>query len=585
MRVAALVLFSVCLFSVSGYSQNKTRSGGTEKGVPSVDRQRIQLIKADILKEIKNFPKKDQAAFYTRLGDVYWNGGDRDEGLLWIARGVDLGTSPAAGYENEAGKLTAYWNLLSEALEKDADLAAKLITKIREIEPDESNAELREAANQTYIVIARQILIRKRDADLALEFALRSLKGRKPAINWTAIEFFRPLKATNENLADIYFAKLVESVKNSGDKDIAAEFVNYFVFSELSNYPAKDPRYRISDAQKKELLEILIPFIQKNADDFISKKINACGIPSYWGSRFSEDYKNLLPEKFTLIEQANAACAVREKEPWQKTELYKKPDKTIEDFLELAKQVPDVRIRMGFLLDAALRAHNEKKWSLANEILNGIDKDSRGYFWTSSKIETASKLIAQHFNNKEQAEVARVLDDSPPELRPFIIVRSLFWLSSRPDRREEVLNLMNLARADFNKLDRYPANPWDRLTNPTYFAELLQYYVKFRYFDEAAATQEEAVKAFNRLVRNLPAEFNKNGVVPLLSSFSNFSNQFPRNDAEFINLYFDRIYENIGRIEQARARLSERLYFLRRMLEKPVQFQNYPKLQLSKNQP
>jgi hypothetical protein len=569
-----VLLLFFCSFPV--FPQRANPADKTPPAAALPDKERANRIKADILREIKALPNGDQAQFYASLGSAYWEKGDLKEGLLWLAKGVELGTSPAAEYADDGDKLTAYWNLLSEVLEKDAGLAAKLIVKIRKIKIDESNPEQLTSANKTYIVIAQQILTRKKDENLALEFALLSLRGPKPAVNWKASEFFRPFKATNENLAGIYFARLVEAVKNSENTDLNADLVSYFVIGGLSNYPTKDARFTISDAQKKDVLEILIPFIQKDSDDFISKKINQCGISAHWGSRFSEDYNRLLPEKAPLVRQALAVCATAEREPWEKTELYKKPRKTIEELVELAGQIPQKQARTNFLLSAASKARNENKWSLANQILNDIDKDFRQSFWISLKIETVAKLLGEHFRSRNYAEITRPLDDSPPELRPFIIVNCLSVLTPQPDQRDFVLNLLNFARAAFNKMDRYPADPWDSLLNPTKFAELAKLYVKFRYFDEAVAAHEEAIKSLNRLVGTLAPEFPKMNSTPFFSSFSTFSNQFPRNDSDFIDRYFDRIYGNIGQIEPARVRLWQRLYFLAGILEKSGQIPRIP---------
>ena len=174
----------------------------------------------DILQEIKVLNRQDQAYFYAQTGKSYWEY-DRKEAIYWLTKGVEIGISPATEYKDNKEKLSALWNMLHNVLEKDAVLANKIIAKIKEIKIDESNVETLEEANKTYILIAEQLLHRKGDETSALEFAMLSLKGKRPAIDRHSVRFLLRIMFRNENLANTYFAKLLESAKNNGRLGLA----------------------------------------------------------------------------------------------------------------------------------------------------------------------------------------------------------------------------------------------------------------------------------------------------------------------------------------------------------------------------
>ncbi len=570
MRFSAyiLVYLFILSFSNSTFPQTSTQSGTAKKEIEDISIMRNAQIKADILQEIKSLPSKYQAYYYTRLGSVYWERNQK-EGIFWLTKGVELGINPATEYKNNNEKLTGLWNLLSSVLEKDALLSDKLISKIKEVKIEESNGDSFKDAHETYILIAEQILNRKKDDKLAFEFATLSLKGKNPAVNWDSSEFFGALKFKNENLANSYFAKLIEILKTNEDKNLVSNFVNYFFDSSVSNFPQKEALFNISDSQRKDLLEFLLSFIQNDSEELALKKKNHCGSIVGFGLGFLEDYKRLLPEKSLVVEQAIAVCQNAPIEPWQKPDFYKRPRKTSQDFLGLAKEISDKKIQANYLEFAAQSARGEKNYRLSTNILDSIEKQFRNFFWASAKIQSDSNLIDELFRTENFAEITELLENSPPEYRPFIIVNCFnsVWKVNQ-NQKEFVFDLMNQARSDFNKIDKSPVSPGDYFTNPTRFGQLTQLYVKFGFYDEAITTHAESIDALNRYADNLPAKVKEKGIVPRVSSYSRFTNSFPRRDIEFINKYFDQIYANIGKIEDTRIRISERLELLGQNLEK-----------------
>jgi hypothetical protein len=569
MKFSAFVLGFVftLLFSHSIFSQIDS---GEINGKEDLTAKRIALVKADVLREIQTFSNKEQAYFYARLGSIFWEQKQQKEGIDWLTKAVELGISPSNDYKDNSEKLSRLWNLLSNVLKKDAALENKLISKIKEIKIDETNPDVLEDANKTYILIAEQIFTRKGDEKLAFELAMLSLKGKKPAINWYSSEFFRALKPRFENLANAYFAKLVETVKINGNKDLLFNLVTYFDASRLSNYPTKDSRFSISEAQKRDLLELLFPLIQNDSEALALKKKDSCGAITAWGLKYLEDYKRLLPEKSIIVEQAVAICQSAEIEPWKKPDFLKRPRKTSQDLLDLAKEIGDKKVRSNYLENAASHAKEEKNYRLSLNILDGIDNEFRDYFWNFLKLTTSSELVKELFKSGDFGEIKNVLNGLPTEYRPFVIVDAVYSIwRLKPEEKEFVLDLMSQARAGFNKMDKSPLAVGDFTTNPTKFGQMTLLYVKFGFYEEAIAAHEESIKALNRYAENLPEKYKEKNIIPRVSSYSRFTNQYPPNDIDFVNQYFERIYENIDKIENSHLRLSERLGFLDTNLRKP----------------
>ena len=237
--------------------------------------------------------------------------------------------------------------------------------------------------------------------------------------------------------------------------------------------------------------------------------------------------------------------------------------------MERAQQTADKKLRAADLATAAAFARNEKDFRLANELLDGIEKEHRSIYWNWLKIQANADLIQSYLVTDDFVEIENALAAAPPELRAFIILQSLQPATTiKPTHKELVLNLLNRARADFNRIDRFPADPQDFNLNPTRFGQLVQHYVKFGFYEEALTVHEEAIKSFNRIVVTLPAKFKDK--IPRQASFARFADQLPPVDAAFIQQYFERINDNLGKIENHRVRLPERMSLLRRLILKPA---------------
>lgn len=584
MQIFKLVfLFSfLFLLSISIFSQNIATPDNSKHNTSQIDKKaRTERLKADILQEIQTFNHEDQAYFYAKLGDIFWEY-DKKEGIYWLTKGIELGVNPATDYKNDKEKLSSLVSLFYRVSEKDVVSADKIISKIKEIKIDESNPDILRYANETYISFAEHILSRKNDEKLAFEFAMLSLKGTNPAINWDTSDFFWKLKYKNENLANAYFAKLFEVVKSNGDIDLTSKFVMEFNRHRFN----KNARLNISDSQKKDLLELVLSFVRQESEKLMLGQIDDCAVTRSWGVGFLEDYKRHLPGKLPLVEQAIAVCQNAEIEHWKKPDFLKKPLKTSLDYLVLAKEIPDKKLQANYLKVASSLARSEKFYRISIKILDSIEPEFRDDYWAWMKFDSKSEFVEELFRKNDFTEITKILESSPPEYRHFIIVNLFnFKYNPRlePSQREFVLDLMSQARAGFNKMDKFIVNGINPFLNPTKFSDLTRLYVKFGLYDEAIASHEESIKLFNRLVITLPSKYKEIDAIPRSSSFLSFTNQFPRNDLDFFNKYFDRIYENVGTIENSRTRLFERLELLGKNLEKVQDIKTIPGIPSSIN--
>lgn len=546
------------LFSLGVFAQTKP-----EMDAAKIAQARADRIKADILQEIRSLSTPEQVSFYTSLGNAYWLR-DRREALFWLGKSAEIGTSPSTDYKDTAHKLKVLTSFFYSVLEKDVALSDRVFAAIKEIKIDEADEKLLEIANEEYLSLARTFFNRKNDEKLAFEFAMLSLKGKKPAVNWDAVQFFKELNAKNLALADRYFAAKIAAARSSGDLSIRYLFHYYEEYLVRKNNDSQPSL--LSDAQKKALLELVFPFIQNEAEALALKKIEHCDATRRWGVVFADEFRRFLPEKIPFLEQAIAVCNAAAFPEWAKPDYLKKPRKTVQDLLDRSKEVSDKRIEVFYLRLAAQEAHDQRNHRRSLEILEMIEKEFRDYLWIIIRINSAVDLMNEYLRKEDFAEIAKILEDSPPEQRPFLIVRSIsqFYLKFKPENLKYVAELLDQARAGFNRIEEFRTDIM--YLNPTHFAALPGLYLKYGFEDEALATHGEAIGSFNRVVKKLPANLKEKNIIPRWTFFARFTNQSPPKDTEFVDRNFERIYENIGRIENPQARLTDRLIFLGRIL-------------------
>lgn len=550
---ALRIVFFIFLISIISLGQtvpNKYQASNN-----SLKKERGNKIKNDILKEIRNLSVKDQAVFYNRIGNIYQEI-DKKEARVWFNKSIELKKKNPKIFEKEDDKLSMFANSLSDIIDENKLEANKIISQIKSLKLDESKPEKLEEANKIYLKIAKQLLSNDFEVKVAFEFATLSLKGKNPILNEDSSICFLLLKKRDSALAYLYFTNLLESAAKNDKLDYAIRYL----FNSPINIYSKAIRQQLSDSELKFLLNLITPDIQKESEKLSQKKIDNCGMLKSRGIGFLEEYKRVSPENLPVIEKAISICQNSDIENWKKPDFMNRPRKTAQDFVNLAKEITDHKVKINQLAFAASKAREERNYRFSLEILDGIEEKDRDDIWVYSKIDSSSKLIEELLKTDDFAEISNVLGSSSAELRPFIIVKSLGYVRQSNDRRKDfVLNLLKQARFEFNKIEKFSAN---MAINPTYFNEITKFYVRFGFLDEAILTHEETVKSFNRVAKNLPPNYKAKNYIPRFTTFSRFTNSSPPDDVDFINKYFDRIYQNIEKIEDQNTRIYERLWML-----------------------
>ena len=549
------------LFSVSVFSQTTPDPGKPDYAGITRDK-RIKLIKTDVLREIKSLSKKDQSYQYAELATRLRNT-DENEANNYLEQSVQIGLDPATEYADTDEKLGRLLYLLSRVPSKNSVLREKITAEIGKFNVDNSAIEHSKELNETYIRAARQMIGVSGKEKLAFDFAMLSLNGENPAIRSNFSDFLLLIRSKNENLANLYFSKAVESLKNNRDKSLENSFLIFIVKDAYYKNPKTNEQFILPDKQKKEFLEVIISNIQKDVEELKQNKRDNCG-SIYAGRTVSEIVKKLQPEKLQLIEDAFAVCRNADISAWRKPDFTKRPLKTTQDYLDFAKEIGDRKIQASYLQTAAHLAIEEKNYPLSFNILDNIEPEFREYNWSYYKLNGTAKLIEDLLAKNDFAAINQLLEKFPREYRPTLIINVINQNPlMKSDRKEFALNLINQARTILKDTDQslISANDYRKI-----YEQLTRFYIELKMFNEAIAVNGELVAALNKTVK-IPLSKGKLSYPRVSEYMSNVFGYMPQ-ETEFINKNFDQVYGNIGKIKDFQIRFPERYELLAKISQK-----------------
>lgn len=512
-----------------------------------------QLI-SEILRDIGTERPRDQAKDLTELGSTIWDT-DKKQGITFLTRGVDIALDPATPYANEVVRGDALRSILylTRLIDKDEVLANRLISRIR---TDLSKRTDKNSPDYNADLISlADYLVEKREKQ-AFDLAMLSLNGKHPAVDYNATRFFGALKRKNEPLSIIYFAKMIEAVRDSQDPKLLNELIVRSTFSAFfDNY---DDRFQVSDPQKKAVLETMVPFVVLEADELSTNQRTDCYLASGHGRRLLPDFKRLEPPLAEVIERAVNGCQNSGIDPMKKPDkLLGRKLKTCQDYLDFAATIPDKQLRNGYISWAAHVAHQEKNYTLAIRILDDIDESSRPWSWDWDRKQEASALIAELITGQRFADVYSVLEATPQRLRPYVVtgLGEFYWMSFGRNHRLEALKLLNYAKAEFAKMDFPVPTKMGSSSpiNPSNMVRLVDSYSNAGFREEVLGTFEEFVALQNQLTTKYVG-VDPNGFPIAYSAFA-LSKQF-------IEANFEAVSRNVGSIESRRIRINFRLLVL-----------------------
>ena len=558
MKFSALVFFLLFtfLFTFTVFSQNVLQSNNPEDKISILWKQRSELLKADILKDIKFLPTKNQSQYYAELGQIFWyKEKNKKEGIFWLTKAVNNALNPATNYNDSLEKVDVLSHILFyfDISKKDTALGQRLIAAITETLYEEVKTKGSDDFSDELISLARKLITI--DENLAFDFAMLSLKGKKPAVNRGVNDFFVVAKLKNEALLNLYFSKLVEVVKTGGNRNLLESLMT--INSPRFNYRTTAPY--ISETQKIELLEVLFPFIKNEAAELFSKKRNDCNLTRSYGVPYLDDFKKFLPTYALTVEQAINICKTANIEEWKKPDFFKSKNlKTSQEILDFAKELPEKEMQTNWLYSAALRAETEKNYRFGINILDSIEPpDTKDTFtWQIIRSQITSNLFLELLQNGNVEEAQLELKNAPPALRPNIISRLIFSLGNLKNKNKQITyDLLNQMRSDierpeFYSKDRSRINKFD----PDNFFKLSKEYYYLGYPNDALSILENYSKIQNQMSNRIDSENDSREYF----GFS-FAPVFP---GRIVEDNYDSIYQIFDNIESVKMRLKLRCILL-----------------------
>ncbi len=554
MKFSKLGLLAVSVFiSISAFSQAIKPENNT---VEDIWEKRMARVKAGILQDIETLSSKEQAKYYGRFGKIFLSK-DKKEAALWITQALEIAFNPATEYKDNKEKIEVVRSILVfyEVLENEEGLFKKPIAEIVKVLNQEVNEKRSDEYGGLLITLANQLL--KKEEKLATDLAVLSLKGNKPVFDWNSYLFLQESKNKNAALSERYFTKALDLAKTSGNIDHLLGLLR-ISFEYSNTFSSKVKPLNVSETQKKELLELLVPYIQKESDELLQKKRDNCILTKAYGKRFLDDYKKLLTPSAGFVEQALIVCQTAAIEFWRKPDF---EAKTSQDYLDLAKRMTDKPSRISQTMNAASRAgHDERNYRLAIEILDGIDEESRKitpsltHWWESERLQSGSEFTRALLGQGKFTEVRQFIENSPPNLRPFIVIRAMnFSITYGSKYKQFFLELLDQAKTELFSMEipELQNNNFLSLMGLGSVNNLVKYYYDLGFQNESIGLYEEYLIFFSRIHNRMLSE--KGEVSPY--TFYN-PQMLPKN---FIETYFEQIYQNIEKLENLRFRLNSRI--------------------------
>ncbi|MDH3528947.1 MAG: hypothetical protein OEQ28_05245 [Acidobacteriota bacterium] len=457
-------------------------------------------------------------------------------------------------YKNHKEKVDSLAEILisSHLFEKDRVLARKLLSEIAEILFEDVKKNSSDEYSQTLNYLARSLLAH--DEPLSFKFALMSLAGDKPAIQWRSLDLFAMLKSKNPGVANEYLTKVLDIVRATGQSD-EERLLRIFSFEEFFQ-PFKN--HHLSDSHNKQFLEVLAQLTQTETEELLQKTRSGCA-SIYFSAGHIAQYKKLLPQRVGTIQQGIELC--RTLGGWEQglneTELM-----TTQDYLDLAERTVENEKRQSNRLSAVNIARKKSDYGLAIKILDSIPESNRPDWWNAYRITTTSSLISQLARKQKTSEIRDAVKQAPQVLQPYIIIRSIdrFGGFSRQNK-DLTLDLMHQARTEIMKM-RFPKPSKVNdgfILNPTHIVRLVSTYYWLGNQDEALETFSEYVELLNQVSQRFSYKDQHENSITYFS-YSRFVHNF-------LDHHFDRINQDVGRIETKWMRVFIRMRILGELID------------------
>jgi tetratricopeptide (TPR) repeat protein len=387
------------------------------------------------------------------------------------------------------------------------------------------------------------------------------------------------LQKKNAVLADNYFALALVAARTSGTHDIF-DNLGRLAFPESTDSQAPF----VSDIRlRRNLLEILSDKIKIESQEVLEKSRTDCALTVDFGRRFLAHYESIAPQRLPVINQAINICQISLAKDENNSSPFDEKPQTIEEFLSAAEKTGDKNLKAKYLRNAAMLAERKKEYTRAIDILFQIDADMRDKpfgVWEAILLNAATPLLVQSIESDNLEEMYALFKKLPDVTRTLIRVSVISKLNEKNHRllgRE----LLDEARQELGKIDFKPVGKDVHvlLASPTMFGQVVNFYDKFGYQNEAIDTYDETIKVINRFVIEIPSEDRNQKAIsqPINWGYFGIFN------GPLFDTHFLRIDQAISRIDFRPIRLKVRYQWLKVSLKKQAEIEEEIRLNKSKN--
>ncbi len=427
-----------------------------------------RLITDDILKETTKLSRLDQILLRARLAAAWWQY-DRPTAIPWLRKAIDeaeipSGFEPTEDRQNRFATLRSLLSIVAPLDQSSTNRIVFLLTS------NEVKTAIDGGENATALVQAGLHLV-DTDPGRAAGLGSESLRVGK-SLQFPSL--LSRLRARDKTLGDRLFVEAL----SKPDLDLLAS-LTLVAF----NGPAPSEQLR-----KQVLIAISREFVGslRNA----SSANRGCSLASVV-SPLLEQFDQLVPEAASTIRSGLIRC--------QKTQLGKststdRPEKTVDDLLEMAAKTINTGERVDYLSRAAYLAAQENNFARALSILDDFTDDERKEIndvWENWRWDFASSAAIAKLKQGDRHGMTKVIAATPAALRAFVQIAVAEELANYGDAAG-ALELLDASRKGLLRSEGSNVLDW--------YLSLLRRYAKFKP-SEAPEVFREFVQTVNRTTK------------------------------------------------------------------------------------
>jgi hypothetical protein len=467
---------------------------------------RARAVSDDLIADAPSLMLHDRALLWARLGEVWWKDDERRARTLMLKAVEEVEAVP----EQEetvarARRLAAARALLSVVGKRDRELGERLSAVLSAKRKSAQATDTERGQNAEALANAALEVL---DADPRRAVELGSASFRAGGSSQQSALLMR-LHKKDAGLAVSLFREGLAAVRASHSSELWLTLAGAAFPHRLYFPPFASPVFpeEIRAETLRALAENLLRTPASEEDDE-----RVCAF-AWTAASLVEEFVPLVPQQAGALRIAINRCQQKmhpEVRRHLDEEMSEQP-KTVEDYLRVAADARDERMRAFHLARAAYVAHSGGDPDRAIEIIEGMTQKQRetlsegmdseqrkalGDAWETVRWNYAYAAALKHFKAGDRQTLRRVLDAVPPKLRAYALIHFLNGLAeSKP--RDFPAELLGEARLLLSKYEGPEAPPYLWLSLARLHATYLP--------ADGPRVFNEAVAGLNRWGRTRPA--------------------------------------------------------------------------------